>query len=121
MMQYIEQPHASLPDFVGRFVLNSDIEQTGTSTVGLMCCYRMVEPSGYICQGLVDEIACVGAVAKEGDGYVAFVRRSERDSATERLDGRFRSYRDALLAIAEEFPTLSFGRRDWPVANQRAA
>ena len=122
MTQYIEQPHASLPDFVGRFVLNSDIEETGKSTVGLTCCYRTVEPSGCICHGIVDEIPWVGAVAKDGDGYVAFIRRSDRDdSATERLDGRFRTCRDALFAIAEEFPTLSFDSGDWRVANQQAA
>jgi len=121
MMQYVEQPHASLAGFIGRFVLNSDIEQTGKSSVGLICCYRTVEPSGCICDGIVDEIPWVGAVAKEGGGYVAFIRRSDQDSTTERLDRRFRSCRDALLAIAEEFPSLSFEGRNLPVASQRAA
>jgi len=121
MMQYIEQPHASLPGFIGRFVLNADIEQTGKSSVGLICCYRTVEPSGCICDAIVDETPWVGAVAKEGNGYVAFVRRSDRETTTERLGRRFRSCRDALLAIAEEFPTLSFDGRDAPLADQRAA
>jgi hypothetical protein len=109
-MQYIEQPHASLPDFVGRFVLNSNIEEAGKSTVGLMCCYRTVEPSGCICHGIVDEIPWVGAVAKDGDAYVASVRRTRPNDEpfSEVLDGRFRTCRDALCAIAEEFPTLSF-------------
>jgi hypothetical protein len=120
-MQYIEQPHASLPDFIGRFVLNSDIEETGKSTVALTCCYRSVEPSGCICDGIVDEISLVGAVIKDGDVYLAFDRRSDRDSAAERLAGRFRNCRDALLAIAEQIPTLSFDSRDVPVADQRAA
>jgi len=120
-MQFVEQPHASLPGFIGRFVLNSDIEQTGKSSVGLTCCYRTVEPSGCICDGIVDEMPWVGAVAKEGDSYVAFVRRTDQESTTERLDRRFRSCRDALLAIAGEFPSLSFETRDWPVSDQRAA